>query len=219
MSKTKETSRRRFYYYTDWAEQLLTVPADLRLKIDDAVKRYVLYGEEPTDREVLYSMFGLMRSQLDRDRISYTETCNANRNNINERWKRVREAAAQDDTNEYDRIRKIRPYTNATDKIREDKIIEKEKDTKKKVATKRAAFVAPTLEEVIDFFATIKGTRTNAERFFYHFEANGWKTSKSPMKDWKAAARKWMLNEPNFNNTKTTTVSYETRPRYEAFDE
>ncbi len=107
MSKTKETSRRRFYYYTDWAEQLLTVPADLRLKIDDAVKRYVLYGEEPTDREVLYSMFGLMRSQLDRDRISYAETCNANRNNINERWKRVREAAAQDDTNEYDRIRMI----------------------------------------------------------------------------------------------------------------
>ncbi len=218
MSKTKETSRRRFYYYTDWAEQLLTVPADLRLKIDDAVKRYVLYGEEPTDREVLYSMFGLMRSQLDRDRISYTETCNANRNNINERWKRVREAAAQDDTNEYDRIRKIRPYTNATDKIREDKIIEKEKDTKKKVATKRAAFVAPT-RDALCAYVEEKGLKyVIPDEFIDHYEANGWRVGKSPMEDWQAAARNWNARHNEFTNNKNT-MHHETRPRYEAFDE
>ena len=56
-----------FVYYLDWAEELLTLPSELRLKVDDAVKRYVLYGEEPTDREVIYSMFGLMRKQIDRD--------------------------------------------------------------------------------------------------------------------------------------------------------
>lgn len=56
-----------FVYYLDWAEELLTLPDELRLKVDDAVKRYVLYGEEPTDREVIYSMFGLMRKQIDRD--------------------------------------------------------------------------------------------------------------------------------------------------------
>lgn len=56
-----------FVYYLDWAEELLTLPGELRLKVDDAVKRYVLYGEEPTDREVIYSMFGLMRKQIDRD--------------------------------------------------------------------------------------------------------------------------------------------------------
>ena len=59
--------RTSFVYYVDWAKELLKYPDDLRLKIDDAVKRYVLYGEEPTDREVIYSMFGLMRTQLDRD--------------------------------------------------------------------------------------------------------------------------------------------------------
>lgn len=218
MSKTKETSRRRFYYYTDWAEQLLTVPADLRLKIDDAVKRYVLYGEEPTDREVLYSMFGLMRSQLDRDRISYTETCNANRNNINERWKRVREAAAQDDTNEYDRIRKIRPYTNATDKIREDKIIEKEKDTKKKVATKRAAFVAPTRDALRAYVEENGLKYVIPDEFIDHYESNGWRVGKSPMKDWQAAARNWNARHNEFTNNKDT-MHHETRPRYEAFDE
>ena len=59
--------RTSFVYYVDWAKELLKYPDDLRLKIDDAVKRYVLYGEEPIDREVIYSMFGLMRTQLDRD--------------------------------------------------------------------------------------------------------------------------------------------------------
>ena len=64
MEASKKSS---FVYYLDWAEELLTLPDELRLKVDDAVKRYVLYGEEPTDREVIYSMFGLMRKQIDRD--------------------------------------------------------------------------------------------------------------------------------------------------------
>ena len=62
-----ESKKSSFVYYLDWAEELLTLPSELRLKVDDAVKRYVLYGEEPTDREVIYSMFGLMRKQIDRD--------------------------------------------------------------------------------------------------------------------------------------------------------
>ena len=61
------SNKSSFVYYLDWAEELLTLPSELRLKVDDAVKRYVLYGEEPTDREVIYSMFGLMRKQIDRD--------------------------------------------------------------------------------------------------------------------------------------------------------
>ena len=60
-----------FVYYKDWAEELMKLPSDLRLRIDDAVKRYVFYGEEPTDREVLYSMFALMRTQIDRDAEKY----------------------------------------------------------------------------------------------------------------------------------------------------
>lgn len=63
----KDSGKTSFVYYLEWADELLKLPEDLRLKIDDAVKRYVLYGEEPTDRDVLYSMFGLMRKQIDRD--------------------------------------------------------------------------------------------------------------------------------------------------------
>ena len=73
----KGNSKKSFVYYLDWAEQLMSLPDELRLKIDDAVRRYVLYGEEPTDREVLYSMFGLMRKQIDRDVEKWNDTCKA----------------------------------------------------------------------------------------------------------------------------------------------
>ncbi len=66
-------NKKSFVYYADWAEQTLALPDDLRLKVDDALKRYFLFGEEPTDREVLFSMFGLMKLQLDRDQRKWND--------------------------------------------------------------------------------------------------------------------------------------------------
>lgn len=74
-----------------------------------------------------------------------------------------------------------------------------------KAASKRTAFVAPPIEEVTNYFSTIEGTKNDAECFYDHFTANGWKVSgKSPMKDWQAAARIWMRRKPEFNNHKPT---------------
>jgi len=40
-----------------------------------------------------------------------------------------------------------------------------------------------------------------AEKFFNYYSAKGWKVgSKSPMKDWEAAVRNWLLNFKKFNN-------------------
>lgn len=84
------------------------------------------------------------------------------------------------------------------------------------VATKRRAFVAPSLEEAIAYFPSIGGTREDAEAFFDHFTSNGWKVSgKAPMKDWKASCRQWMRNKSNFCINKTA-VSHENKPRYKA---
>lgn len=68
-----------------------------------------------------------------------------------------------------------------------------------KVATKRAAFVAPSLEEVSIFFQSIGGTTAESEMFCDHFTANGWKVGKNPMKDWRAAARNWHRRNPDFD--------------------
>lgn len=83
------------------------------------------------------------------------------------------------------------------------------------MTAKRTAFVVPDLETVKEFFLTIRGTETDAEYFFDHFEANGWKVSgKSPMKNWQAAARNWVRRKPEFTYTTTNPKSHETTRKY-----
>jgi hypothetical protein len=61
------------------------------------------------------------------------------------------------------------------------------------------AFKKPDFHEVVDYFEEIGGSEP--ERFYDHFESNGWKVGgKTKMKDWKAAARNWKRNESTFNN-------------------
>lgn len=46
-----------------------------------------------------------------------------------------------------------------------------------------------------------KSTLEEAQRFFNYFESNGWLVGgRTKMKDWKAAARNWMLNTNKFIN-------------------
>jgi hypothetical protein len=42
---------------------------------------------------------------------------------------------------------------------------------------------------------------TEAAKFFNYYEANGWKQGRNPMKDWKASARNWMVNNSKFDNS------------------
>ncbi len=48
----------------------------------------------------------------------------------------------------------------------------------------------PTLEEIKSYLEN----ELEAEKFFNYYTSNGWKVGgKSPMKNWKAAARNWMI--------------------------
>jgi chitodextrinase len=71
---------------------------------------------------------------------------------------------------------------------------------------KKTAFVKPTVVEIYDY-ACEKLSNDDAlkftEKFHAHYEANGWKVGRNPMKDWKAAVRKWDLT--TFVTTNQTT--------------
>lgn len=52
----------------------------------------------------------------------------------------------------------------------------------------------PTQELIIDFFLKANSTEKEAQKFFLHFSSNGWLVGgRAPMKDWQAAAKKWIL--------------------------
>lgn len=58
----------------------------------------------------------------------------------------------------------------------------------------------PTLEEAQIYFLEKSFSEIEAQRFFNYFESNGWLVGgRTKMKDWKAAARNWMLNANKFS--------------------
>ena len=74
----------------------------------------------------------------------------------------------------------------------------------------------PTLEETQIYFLEKNFTEIEAQRFFNYFESNGWLVGgRTKMKDWKAAARNWMLNAKKFskNDNKNTTLSSRAQSR------
>lgn len=68
---------------------------------------------------------------------------------------------------------------NENNNIKEKNILKKEKK-----------FVKPTIDEVKAYVDEYK-YRINVEKFYSHYESNGWKVGRNPMKDWKASVRYW----------------------------
>ncbi len=69
-------------------------------------------------------------------------------------------------------------------------------------------FIAPDSEEIKNYFLEKQNTPTEAEKFYNYFESNGWLVGgKTKMKDWKAAARNWMLNAKRFEKPEPTATS------------
>jgi hypothetical protein len=80
--------------------------------------------------------------------------------------------------------------------------------SKKKLREKKgmddSMIIPPEWSNVVLFFNEKNATAIEAEKFFNHFQSNGWLVGgKSKMKDWKAAARNWMLNAIKFQQVTT----------------
>lgn len=65
------------------------------------------------------------------------------------------------------------------------------KPEKKNIKKKR--FEPPSLEQVRTHVSE-KGYAFDPEAFIAHYESNGWKVGRNPMRDWKAACRTWAKN-------------------------
>lgn len=68
-----------------------------------------------------------------------------------------------------------------------------ENETTKTTKGGSGKFKKPTLDQLTAFFIDQGSIALEAEKFFDHFESNGWKVSgRAPMKNWKSAARNWI---------------------------
>ena len=97
-------------FYKSWAKILLNFPPDLRLKIHDAIDRYILTCELPAEPEVLYSPFAMFREQILYDKEEYKKSCERNAANASKRYPKDTDA-----TTEYDGIRPNTTVAKAAD--------------------------------------------------------------------------------------------------------
>lgn len=77
----------------------------------------------------------------------------------------------------------------------------------KQTAPQPQKFHPPALPEVRLYFEEKEAPWEEAEKFFNHYESNGWLVGgKSKMKNWQAAARNWLLNAKKFNPVIASTA-------------
>jgi len=83
------------------------------------------------------------------------------------------------------------------------------REKKKKVEINK---IIPSLEDAQIYFLEKNFPEIEAQRFFNYFESNGWLVGgRTKMKDWKAAARNWMLNAKKFSKNDNSNSALSVR--------
>lgn len=187
-----------------------------------SMRRYVEFGEEPSDLEQLEQMaFETIRPFMDSNISTYQRKIQAQRENGRKRGKGSQTTASHglpDKASESHGLpsetmgskiqnSKAKAKAKANSNIR---ILESEDAKASNARARSPCFEPPALEEVKLYFADKSGTEAQAERFFYHYEANGWKVGKNSMKNWKAAASGWLSRDKDQRSVKSAGTTSET---------
>jgi hypothetical protein len=77
-----------------------------------------------------------------------------------------------------------------------------QQDQKEKLRQKKKE--QPKFEEIKNYFAKNKWSEFEAQKFFNHYESNGWLVGgKTPMQNWQSSANNWILKTETFNPVTT----------------
>ena len=70
-------------------------------------------------------------------------------------------------------------------------------DVQVQAPTTPKKFIKPSIGEVMELI------QNEAQDFFDYYESNGWRVGRNPMRDWKAAARRWAKNQNGFRGPRS----------------
>lgn len=72
-------------------------------------------------------------------------------------------------------------------------------NNEKNVKNKDKRFAKPSRDD-LEKYKREKGLNIDPQAFLNHYDSNGWKVGKNPMKDWQATARNWATRQSGFGN-------------------
>lgn len=140
--------------------------------------------------------------------INYINNTNSkNISNLNNQSKKIKEK--NNSSNES--VNSNHHLDLAEESQKEKKLREKKKSVSDSptlnnhnIKTESKSFIEPTINEVKKYFHENDFPELEAQKFFNYFSSNGWLVGgKTPMVNWEASAKNWMLNTQNFKQSST----------------
>ena len=165
--------RDSFVFYRSFADAIAGLPPEEYKKVMQAIIGYALDGTEPTAGGIEYTVFCLVKPQID-----------ANNKRYENGKKGGRPITKQEPSNNQD---VTNPQPNVYVNVNDNDIKKKDTNVSKEKASR---FKPPTVTEV-ENYCREKEYRIDCERFVDFYRSNDWMVGKNKMKDWRAAVRNW----------------------------
>lgn len=163
--------RDSFVFYRSFADAIAGLPPEEYKKVMQAIIGYALDGTEPTAGGIEYTVFCLVKPQIDANNKRYENGKKGGRPITKQE-----PSNNQDVTNQQPNV-----YVNDNDIKKKDTNVSKEKASR---------FKPPTVTEV-ENYCREKEYRIDCERFVDFYRSKDWMVGKNKMKDWRAAVRNW----------------------------
>jgi len=196
--------RESFLLYKELREPVELLSLENRGRLLDAILTFQCGGSAPADmpREVAL-VFATVKARFDRDRQRYQDVCDSRREagrkgglarmaNASEPSKSSNcfpgqaNQANQADMRCYE-VKCLKENLPSEGEKKMDLLFPEQQEDR---AEKPKTFRKPSLEEVAAYCKE-RGNCIDPSKFTSHYQSNGWRVGKNPMRDWKAAVRTW----------------------------
>lgn len=183
---------KKFTWFPKFTRQLERVPEEHRLELAMAVMEYGTYGTEPGFSDWgLAAVFEGMREDIDNSKAARYE---------NKGGRPGKTGVSEEKTGVFDKPNADNGGSEVRNPIPNQTNTDHTNPVQSRKGKGRAPFQPPTREEAKAYLESL-GLKADIEKIFDHYESNGWRCGRNPMKDWRAAfrraAKEWAKGVPD----------------------
>jgi len=181
-------------FYYEWLSLINSLNNEDRLKLYDAIFSVDRYLDINCNQH-LWGVYNFIISKINDNEDKYQKIVDRNRSNGLKGGRKPSGFSGNPDEpkeNDWVKLGCLNDNDNVNDNVNKNK-------NNNTYSAKTKVFTPPLSDEVINYFIEQGSDREHGEQFYDHFTSNGWLVGgKAKMKDWRASARNWIRNIPNF---------------------